>query len=140
MIDGLMRIGELGRQVGVDPPTIRFYESVGVLPDPERTPAGYRTYRPADADRLRFVALARSLGLALDDIREILGLRDRGETPCVYVRDLLDRQADAVEQRIGELERLAGELRRLRELARTLPDMAAGEPCVCHILQHPRGE
>ena len=134
---GLMRIGELGRQVGVDPPTIRFYESVGVLPQPERTPAGYRSYGPADADRLRFVALARSLGLALDDIRETLGLRDRGEVPCAYVRDLLDRQSESVEQRIGELERLADELRRLRRQARTLPDIPAGDPCVCHILEHP---
>ncbi len=135
--DGLMRIGELGRQVGVDPPTIRFYESVGVLPQAERTPAGYRTYGSADADRLRFVALARSLGLALDDIREILGLRDRGEAPCAYVRDLLDRQAESVEQRMGELERLADELRRLQRVARTIPDMAPGDRCVCHILEHP---
>ena len=135
--DGLMRIGELGRQVGVDPPTIRFYESVGVLPQAERTPAGYRTYGSADADRLGFVALARSLGLALDDIREILGLRDRGEAPCAYVRDLLDRQAESVEERIGELERLAEELRRLRRRARALPDMPTGDPCVCHILEHP---
>lgn len=134
-----MRIGELGRVVGVDPPTIRFYESVGVLPAPERTPAGYRSYGPADTDRLRFVALARSLGLALDDIREVLGLRDRGEAPCTYVRDLLDCQADTVEQRIGELERLADELRRLRRLARALPDMPAGDPCVCHILEHHEG-
>lgn len=58
--DGLMRISELGRQVEVDPPTLRFY-SVGVLSKPERTPAGYRSYCPADADRLRFVALARPL-------------------------------------------------------------------------------
>lgn len=135
--DGPMRIGELGEQVGVDPPTIRFYESVGVLPQPERTPAGYRTYGPADADRLRFVALARSLDLPLDDIREILGLRDRGEAPCAYVRDLLNRQAENVEQRIGALERLADELRRLRRRARALPDIPAGDPCVCHILEHP---
>lgn len=79
--DGLMRIGELGRPVGVDPATLRFYESVAVLPKPERTPAEYRSYGPADADRLRFVAW--SLGLSLDDVREILGLRDRGEAPCV---------------------------------------------------------
>jgi DNA-binding transcriptional MerR regulator len=132
-----MRIGELGRQVGVDPPTIRFYESVGVLPQPERTPGGYRSYGPADADRLHFVALARSLGLALDDIREILGLRDRGEAPCAHVRDLLDRHAERVEERIGDLERLADELQRLRRRARTLPDTPVGDPCVCHILEHP---
>ena len=82
----VMRIGEVGTAVGVDPPTIRYYESVGVLPEPERTASGYRAYSAADVERLRFVTLARSLGLGLDDIRDILGLRDRGEAPCGYVR------------------------------------------------------
>lgn len=130
-----MRIGELAHSVGVEAPTIRYYESVGVLPEPNRTPAGYRAYEAADAKRLRFVTLARSLGLALDDIREILGLRDRGEAPCGYVRELLDRQVAATEERIGQLEELAGELRRLRGLAQALPDISSNDPCVCHILE-----
>ena len=130
-----MQIGELGKQVGVDRPTIRFYESVGVLPQPERTESGYRVYAADDVDRLRFVALARSLDLPLDDIREIMGLRDRGEAPCGYVREVIDRQADVIEERIGEMKRLAIEIRRLRELARSLPDTSTGDPCVCHILR-----
>ncbi len=130
-----MQIGELSNQVGVDRPTIRFYESVDVLPEPERTASGYRTYTPVDVDRLRFVALARSLDLPLDDIREIIGLKDRGEPPCGYVRQVIDRQADAIEERISELKRLASELRRLRELARSLPDTSTGDPCVCHLLK-----
>ena len=89
---GVMRIGEIGSAVGVDPPTIRYYESVGVLPEPERTSSGYRAYSRADVERLRFVTLARSLGLGLDDIRDILALRDRGEAPCGYVRGVLDQQ------------------------------------------------
>lgn len=131
----MMRIGELAQSTGVEPPTIRYYESVGVLPEPDRTAAGYRAYVPADEKRLRFVTLARSLGLALDDIREILGLRDRGEAPCRYVRDLLDRQVAATQERIGQLEELIGELRRLRSLAQTLPDIASNDPCVCHVLE-----
>lgn len=130
-----MRIGDIGHKVGVDPPTIRYYESVGVLPEPDRTPSGYRRYSAADVERLRFVTLARSLGLGLDDIREILGLRDRGEAPCGYVRDVLDRQVDAVAERIDQLEALSAELRRLQRVARTLPDIGSNDPCVCHILQ-----
>lgn len=131
----MMRIGELAESTGVEPPTIRYYESVGVLPSPDRTQAGYRDYVPADEKRLRFVTLTRSLGLALDDIREILALRDRGEAPCGYVRQLLDRQVSDTEERIGQLEDLAGELRRLRSLASTLPDLGSNDPCVCHILE-----
>ncbi|MCZ6739818.1 MAG: heavy metal-responsive transcriptional regulator [Actinobacteria bacterium] len=130
-----LRIGEVGDAVGVDPPTIRYYESVGVLPEPERAPSGYRTYSPADVKRLRFVSLARSLGIGLDDIRQILALRDRGEAPCGYVRGVLDRQVEAIDERILQLEALSGELRRLQRVAGTLPDIGAENPCVCHILE-----
>ncbi|MFV1962288.1 MAG: heavy metal-responsive transcriptional regulator [Acidimicrobiia bacterium] len=130
-----MRIGEAANAVGVDPPTIRYYESVGVLPEPERTSSGYRAYSSADVERLRFVTLARSLGIGLDDIRQILGLRDRGEAPCGYVRGVLDGQVEAVGERIVQLQALSGELRRLQRTARTLPDIDAEDPCVCHILE-----
>ncbi|MFQ5968076.1 MAG: heavy metal-responsive transcriptional regulator [Acidimicrobiia bacterium] len=131
-----MRISELGRRVGVDPPTIRYYESVQVLPEPARTPAGYRDYDEEDADRLRFVSLARSLGLSMGDIREVLALRDRGEPPCGYVRRVLTEQADAIEQRILELQRLQAEVQRLTQVAATLPDTPADAPYVCDIVQH----
>ncbi|MDK1010492.1 MAG: heavy metal-responsive transcriptional regulator [Actinomycetota bacterium] len=130
-----MRIGEVAGAVGVDTSKIRYYESVGVLPEPERTASGYRAYGSEDVERLRFVVLARSLGVGLDDIRQILGLRDQGEAPCSYVRGVLDRQVDAVEERISQLQMLSEELRRLQEAARTLPDTSSDDPCVCHILQ-----
>lgn len=132
----LMRIGELADQVGVDPSTIRYYESVGVLPEPERTPSGYRSYEPADVDRLRFVVRARSLDLALEDIREIVALRDGGVAPCGYVRALLDRQAETIALRIAELEGMAAELERLRRRARRLSDGLSTDGGVCPILQH----
>lgn len=130
-----MRIGEVGAAVGVDTSAIRYYESVGVLPEPDRTDSGYRRYSEVDVERLRFVVLARSLGVGLNDIRQILGLRDKGEAPCGFVRGVLDRQVDAVEERITQLEVLSGELRELQRVARTLPDTGSDDPCVCHILQ-----
>jgi len=130
-----MRIGEVATAVGVETPTIRYYESIGVLPEPDRTESGYRAYTDADVERMRFVTLARSLGVGLDDIRQILGLRDQGEAPCGYVRGVLDRQVDAVKVRIEQLEELSAELDRLQRAAQTLPDTSASDPCVCHILQ-----
>ncbi len=130
-----MRIGELARTVGVEPSTIRYYESVGILPEPRRTRSGYRDYGDEDVERLRFVALARSLGLGLDDIGDILGFRDRGQVPCGYVRGLLAQQVTAVERRIDQLQQLASELRRLQRAAETLPDMTPDDPCVCHLIQ-----
>jgi len=129
-----MKIGELAHQAGVDPPTIRYYESVGVLPEPERNSVGYRTYSSADLERLKFVVSARSLGLRLDDIRETLDLRSSGETPCTYVRQLIDREVEAVKTKIRELKALSDELEAMQARSRTLPDTSASEPCVCHII------
>ena len=131
-----MRIGQLAKTVGVDTPTIRFYESVGLLPEPARRPSGYRDYDQSDVERLRFVRLARSLELPLDDIREVLALRDRGEVPCQYVREVIAREAEAIEKRIGQLVTLRVELLRLHQLATELPDNPPGETRVCHILEH----
>jgi DNA-binding transcriptional MerR regulator len=130
-----MRIGEVAGAVGVETSTIRYYESVAVLPEPERTASGYRDYTSNDVERLRFVTLARSLDVGLDDIREILALRDGGEAPCSYVRSVLDRQAEAVEERITQLQALSKELRGLQQAARTIPDTESDDPCVCHIIQ-----
>lgn len=129
-----MRIGHVARETGVETSAIRYYESVGVLPEPARSRAGYREYTLEDVERVRFVSAARSLGLGLDDIKETLTLRAGGETPCTYVRALIDREVDAVRAKIRELEQLADELEALQARARELPDTSATEPCVCHII------
>src|ERR671932_519652 len=109
-----MRIGELAERLGVTTKAIRFYESIGLVPDPPRTPAGYRIYDEADAERLTFVKTAQRLGLRLDEIKEIIALRDRGERPCAYVAGVLDRQVADLNQRIREMRRLRDELKTIQ--------------------------
>lgn len=98
-----MHIGELAEASGVPSKTIRFYEEAGVLPSPERADNGYRLYDREDIRRLRFVRNARSLDFSLDDLREILALRDQGEAPCRYVIQLLDKKSTEIEERIQQL-------------------------------------
>lgn len=132
-----LSIGELARLTGVNAKTIRFYEEAGILPPARRLPNGYRVYDEEDLDRLRFVRGARSLDLALDDIKEVLAFRDRGEAPCRYVVDLLQAKMEEVDARIAELERLRGELRRLSKAAQRLPqDDIEMKSCVCHLVQN----
>ncbi len=130
-----MRIGQLAKAVGVDTPTIRFYESVSLLPEPTRRPSGYRDYDESDVERLRFVRQARSLDLPLDDIGEILALRERGEAPCRYVREVITREAEAIDERIAELKRMRAELRRLQQRAEDLPDDWPTGERICHIIE-----
>jgi DNA-binding transcriptional MerR regulator len=130
-----MQIQELAQSTSVSSKTIRYYESIGLLPAPRRRVNGYRDYGETDVDRVKLVAGARSLDFSLDDIREILALRDRREAPCRVVLDLLEHKAAEVRQRIKQLRRLEQELSELHALGLTFPtDDVDGKNCVCHLV------
>ena len=132
-----MRIGQLADELGINPKTLRFYESVGVLPEPARTTTGYRQYGRADAERVTFVKTAQRLGMSLDEIREILAFRDRGEPPCDYVRTVLHRQVAEIDERLAELVQLREQLAVLQSEAEQLAATHDGA-CYCGIIEHAR--
>lgn len=129
-----MRIGELAERLGINTKTIRYYESIGLLPAPQRTSSGYRHYSAADVDRLTFIKTAQRLAMSLDEIREILAFRDRGQPPCGYVREVLDHQVTEIDQRIAELVRLREQLVTLQSQTEQLPTAETG--CYCSIIEH----
>ena len=128
-----MRIGEVADQAGVNRKTIRYYESIGLLPDPERLPSGYREYSDDAVDRLGFIRTAQRLGLSLSEISEILGFRERAERPCEYVLGVLDRQVADLDRRMAEMSDLRCELIALKERADRLPDDPAR---YCAVIEH----
>lgn len=128
-----MRIGELAERVGVNPRTIRYYESIDLLPEPDRNEAGYRIFDEDDIDRLEFIRRATELNLQLDDIREILVLREQGERPCDYVLHVAHERLDELDARIAEMQRARDELEALIERARDLPDNGAR---YCPLIEH----
>jgi DNA-binding transcriptional MerR regulator len=129
-----MRIGELAGRLGVTTKAIRFYESRGLLPDPTRTSSGYRSYEEVDAERLVFIKTAQRLGLSLDEIKEIIAFRDRGEQPCGYVAELLQRQVTDLDRRIREMRALRDELRRLQGRA---VQGVTEKSKYCGVIEHP---
>lgn len=129
-----MRIGELARLGGVNPKTIRYYESIGLLPEPARTPSGYRDYDETYVDRLTFIRTAQRLGITLDEVREILTFRERGEAPCSYVRGVIEAQVATIDRRIRELRDLRRQLTGLAAEADRLPE-AGG---TCRLIEHVR--
>ena len=120
----------------MNPKTIRYYESIGVLPEPERTASGYRDYAEDAATQLTFIRTAQRLGISLDEIREILAFQQRGEAPCGYVRGVLDQELAQIEARIRELQDLRDQLVDLAAEAAHLPPAAAGE--TCSLIEHVR--
>ncbi len=131
-----MVIRELAQQTGVPAKTIRYYESIGLLPRPERTANNYRQYAPPDIERLRLIASARSLGLSLDDISEILAARDKGIAPCQRVLDTIAHRLTEIDRRIADLLTLRDSLKQLHTEGAILPlDDVRGEHCICYLLK-----
>ena len=129
-----MRIGEVANQSGVPAKTIRYYETLGLLPAPERATNGYRAYDLSVLGRLAFIRAAQASGLTLGEIRSVLGLRERGETPCEHVRGLIDQRAAELDERIAQLTKLRVELTRLAKRARSLDPADCDPALVCHII------
>jgi MerR family copper efflux transcriptional regulator len=96
------RIGEPAGRSGTTTKTLRFYEQAGLLPEPERTPSGYRNYDEGVLDRLAFVRAAQAAGLSLAEIREVIAVRDHTGPPCEHVAALLDAHAADLDARIAE--------------------------------------
>ena len=108
-------IGELAGATGVKVPTIRYYEDIGLMPEPPRTGGGQRRYSARARDRLGFIAHAREMGFSLEAIRSLIDLAEHPEKPCDGAdRIAAERLAD-VERRIARLTRLKHELERMLE-------------------------
>ncbi len=129
-----MRIGDLAKRTRVPIKTIRYYEDIGVLPIPDRTPSGYRDYDQSATDRLEFVRGAQRAGLTLTEIRGIFEVRDQGEAPCGHVADLIDRKLAEMDERMKALRQTKRELARLGERARRLDPVTCGPDAICHII------
>lgn len=131
-----LTIGEVSRRSGFSVRTLRFYERRGLLPPSGRSPAGYRLYANADIGRLEFIREAKTLGLALDKIRELLvAVRERS---CHMTRPLLLRVLDEriihASRQIETLRRLKVTLqRRRRALARRPPTDHRLGFCACFV-------
>lgn len=110
-----MKIGELADRTSVPTKTIRFWESEGLLPEPDRTESGYRDYDATAIARIGFIRQSQTAGLTLAQIRVILDVSDDGSPPCEHV-------AAAVAERLAEVD---ARIRELREIRSHLRDLAA---------------
>ncbi|MGE4114869.1 MAG: heavy metal-responsive transcriptional regulator [Candidatus Nanopelagicales bacterium] len=120
-----MRIGELAEASGTTTKTLRFYEGQGLLPAPDRTPSGYRDYAPNMLARLDFIHRGQAAGLTLAQIKQILGIRDGGTSPCGHVSELL----------AARLANINAQIAGLVELRRTITELhdnaSVAEPDTC---------
>ena len=98
--------GVLSKRTGCNIETVRYYERVGLMPDPERSEGGHRLYAEEHVRRLQFIRRCRGLGFAVEEIRALLGLVDRRDYTCAEVRDITIAHVDEIRRKIGDLRRL----------------------------------
>ena len=124
-----MKISRAAEASGCHLETIRYYERIGLLPQPDRTGSGYRVYGSADIERLRFIARGRDLGFSLEEIRSLLQLAEDPALSCAQVDRLAREHLDDIQTRIRDLQRMAS------ELERTIGSCRVGQRGQCTILE-----
>ena len=108
----VLTIGELAKEININPKTIRYYEEVGLLPKPRRSESGYRLYSKYEADRLRLVRRAKMLGLSLAEIKELVEYAIDGRCNTLEQRllSLVDTKLGEIDHRIRDLTTFREEL------------------------------
>lgn len=104
-VKGLQR-SELSKRTGCNIETIRYYENIGLMPEPPRSPKGYRLYDETHIRRLRFILRSRELGFGIDEIRGLLHLVDRKCQTCAEVQERTKPHLAEVRAKIADLRRV----------------------------------
>lgn len=121
-----LTIGQLAKAAGVRVGTIRFYERAGLVPDPRRSPSGYRQYGHEAVRRIHFIKRAKGLGFTLAEVGELLCLRDDPRSSCGDVLDCVHGKIADIDEELGSLERMKAHLIRIAE---TCPESGPARSC-----------
>ncbi len=98
--------GKLAKRTGCNAETIRYYEKIGLMPEPSRSTTGYRQYNQEHEQRLQFIMRGRELGFAIEDLKSLLELVDRKVVSCGEVSRLARIHLASVHQKISDLQRI----------------------------------
>ena len=101
-----LSIGLLSSETNCNIETIRYYEKIGIFPEPPRTEGGHRVYSENHLKRLVFIRRGRELRFSLEDIRALLKLIDGGASTCQQVKDITIHHQDKIHQKILDLKKL----------------------------------
>ena len=108
-----MNIGEAAATAGVTPKMVRHYETLGLVPEPDRTDAGYRLYGEREIAMLRFIRQSRTLGFSMQQIAELMALWRNEGRQSAQVKQVAILQLQALEERQRELDQMRATLDQL---------------------------
>lgn len=124
-------IGIAAQKSGCTPPTIRYYESIGLLAAPRRSDAGRRSYGSQDVARLCFIRRARDFGLGIPQVRDLLDAAEAPSTACAKARPVVEEHVRTLRAKRAELKALETALAAI--LVRCDEGCRGGNPKACAI-------
>jgi len=116
VMDKPLTIGRLADSSGVNIETIRYYQRIGIINEPDKPREGYRIYPPADIERILFIKRAQQLGFSLKEIADLLEL---GDGHCSDIRHQAELKCDHIKQQINDLQKLQQTLETLIDTCHT---------------------
>lgn len=109
----LLTRGQLAKRSGIHAETIRYYEKIGLIPSPQRSPGGHRIYEEKHARRAKFIRGARDLGFSIREIKTLLVAMDEDQLTCAAVRAQTATHLDDIKEKITALIAMEQQLERL---------------------------
>lgn len=101
-----LTIGKVADAAGVNLETVRYYERIGLMPRPNRTPGGHRSYTNEHRRRLSFICRSRGLGFTIAEIRGLLRLVEGHKYTCVQVQEITVGHIEDIRRKIDDLRRM----------------------------------
>lgn len=124
-----LKRGALARQLGCNLETIRYYENIGIMPEPMRTQSGHRIYGQKEQERLRFILRCRELGFSTEELRRLLSMVDSEHYTCGEVHELTREYLQSVSDKIADLKKLQCTLKTISQ------ECAGGDAPDCPIIE-----
>jgi len=109
----MFSIGQLSSLSGVKVPTLRYYEQIGLIAEPDRSEGNQRRYEPSTLERVNFIRHSRDLGLSIESIRDLIELGKTPEMPCTKAHIIAKEHLNQIREKVSQLRKLQLELKRI---------------------------
>ena len=129
-----LKIGQLAKQTDLAVGTLRYYSDLELLSPIYRGENGYRYYHPNTKKQVEFIKKAQRLGFSLEEIKQILAVRDRGEQPCGLVKNLLEQKITEIDRQIEQMTLFKAELENYQREWRDRSDAQSNSVSPCPLI------
>jgi DNA-binding transcriptional MerR regulator len=130
-----MRVNELAESAQVTADTVRYYTRIGLLSPQKSSENGYKHYSSEDQKRLDFILKARSLGMSVSEVQEIIRLANKGRSPCCRVREIVSKHINETKAKIDELNQQLEYMQKAANDWKKRPNGIPDGDLVCELIE-----